>query len=365
MFRKNSLFAALAMCIVCMTYAQSPFKGYENMFTPPLSYVAGYAKQAPVIDGKLDDEAWAKAEWTSYFQDIEGNLKPKPYYDTRAKMLWDDKYLYVAAELKDPHVWATLTKRDEIVFFDNDFEIFINPSNNTHSYFEVEINALNNIFDLFLAKPYRNGGSALFSWDAPGMLHAVDIKGTLNNPNDTDEGWTVEFAIPFSAISMGNHVNVPKDGEIWRINYSRVQWDTDIVDGKYVKRKDANGKGLPENNWVWSAQGMIDMHRPERWGYLQFSKNEVGTKLPSFELPYTEKQKQYLWLVYYKQKDFMNKHKRYASSLKELGLDTLVINIDKKLNKLAMTSTPNQFRVGISDDSGKKVSVNDEGLIMK
>ena len=31
----------------------------------------------------------------------------------------------------------------------------------------------------------------------------------------------------------------PRDGEQWRINFSRVEWHTDIVDGRYVKRRTA------------------------------------------------------------------------------------------------------------------------------
>ena len=345
-------------------HAQSSFKDYQNLFEPPLSYVVGYASSAPIIDGDINDDIWKKAEWTTLFLNIEGKTKPKPYYQTRAKMLWDKDYLYIAAELEEPHVWATLSQRDEIVFHDNDFEIFIDPSNTTHQYFEIEINALNNIFDLFLSKPYRNRGSALFSWNTPGMKHAVKIDGSLNNPNDIDKGWSVEFAIPFSALSIGNHTHIPKDGDIWRLNFSRVQWQTDIVNGKYVKKKDSKGKLLPEHNWVWSPQGVIDMHRPERWGYLQFSEKDVGTGLPIFERPYSELQRQYLWLIYYKQNSFKSKNKHYASSLQELGIkDT--IDIDNIQNKLTMHASKAQFTASIKDVSDNTITINEEGLIMK
>ncbi|MDU1890713.1 MAG: carbohydrate-binding family 9-like protein [Dysgonomonas sp.] len=341
--------------------SQSPFQKYSNLFTPPLSYVVPYTDIAPEIDGDINEDAWQKATWTGYFQDIEGDLKPKPYYQTRAKMLWDDNYLYIAAELKDPHVWGTLTKRDQIIFYDNDFEVFLDPYNTTHSYFEIEINALNNIFDLFLTKPYRNGGVPLFSWDTAGMLHAVKVHGTLNNPHDIDEGWTIEMAIPYRALSLSNHINVPEDKEIWRINFSRVQWDTDIEDGQYVKRRDADGDVLPENNWVWSPQGIVDMHRPERWGYLQFSKSGKDV----FVLPYSEKQKQYLWLAYYMQKDFLRKNNRYATTLNELGLDKLNITIDSKINKLSIASTNSRFDIKIKDEDDKWESINEDGLILK
>ncbi|MCH2149882.1 MAG: hypothetical protein MK095_10670, partial [Phycisphaerales bacterium] len=55
----------------------------------PRAYVAGQAAVPPVIDGRLDDPAWAEAPWTDDFIDIEGDVKPVPRFRTRAKMLWD------------------------------------------------------------------------------------------------------------------------------------------------------------------------------------------------------------------------------------------------------------------------------------
>jgi hypothetical protein len=361
MFYIKYILLWFSLLVSAIGFAQSAFDDYRNLFTTPQHYVIPYTDVPPVIDGNINDMTWEKAAWTSYFQDIEDNAKSKPYYDTRVKMLWDDSCLYIAAELKDAHVWATLTNRDDIVFYDNDFEIFINPLNTVHNYFEIEVNAFNTIFDLFMSKPYRNGGSALYSWDSQGMRHAVQIRGTINNPDDTDEGWTVELAIPFRALTMGNRVNVPKEGNLWRINFSRVQWKTEVVDGKYVKCEDSERRVLPENNWVWSPQGIIDMHRPERWGFLLFAKS-YGDKRPKYELPYIEKQKQYLWFVYYKQQDYRSKQNRFAASLTELGLDGL-INIDGRENKLDLSTTPHRFEIMIKDDSGKVIYVNEEGRV--
>jgi hypothetical protein len=68
------------------------------------------------------------APWTDLFVDIQGSLKPEPYHKTRVKMLWDDEYMYFFADMEEPHLWATLTERDAVVYFDNDFEIFIDPT---------------------------------------------------------------------------------------------------------------------------------------------------------------------------------------------------------------------------------------------
>src|ERR1700744_352941 len=172
----------------------------------PLHYVVPRTDVPPRIDGALGDLAWQRAAWTEFFTDIEGDIRPAPLYHTRVKMLWDEHYLYIGAELEEPQVWGNVAHHDEVVFHDNDFEVFVNPDNNAKHYFEIEINALATIFDLFLPEPYRYGGSPLIAWDVDGLKKAVHINGTLNHPGDTDQGWTVELAIPIAAISTGNGV---------------------------------------------------------------------------------------------------------------------------------------------------------------
>ncbi|WP_321438041.1 carbohydrate-binding family 9-like protein [uncultured Bacteroides sp.] len=352
------LFFGTASC-----WAQPSFRGLENLFTSPESYVVRHTSVKPVIDGNITDAVWQNASWSNFFRDIEGKSKPDPYYKTRVKMLWDDNYIYFAADIEDNHVWANLRNHDEVVYNDNDFEIFIDPDNNTHQYFEVEVNALNTIFDLFLSKPYRNNSHELVGWNAEGMRTAVKIHGTLNNPKDKDKGWTVEIAIPIKALTIGGNVVIPEEGTLWRINFSRVEWNTDIINGKYVKKKSPEGKVLPENNWVWSPPGLINMHYPERWGYLLFTAKQDPNQLPDFKLPYAEKQKQYLWLVYYRQKEYMDKHKRYASTLEELNINPVTFELDNVENSLVMEATAHQFNAAISSQNNKTWSINDEGLI--
>lgn len=342
--------------------AQSPFKGLENLFTVPANYVVKHTATAPVIDGDINDNIWQQATWTSDFVDIEGDLKPKPPLQTNVKLLWDDSCLYVAARLNDPQVWATLKEHDRIIFKDNDFELFIDPANTTQNYYEIEVNAFNAIFDLFLPKPYRDMGSPVSGWDAHNFRSAIKVLGTLNDPSDTDKGWTVEMAIPFKAIAMSQYRFAPKSGSIWRINFSRVQYDTKIDNGHNVKLKNEQGGDLPEHNWVWSAQGVVNMHFPERWGYLQFSNGGADT---TFTMPYAEEQRKYLWLVYYRQKMWFNEHHEYASSLKKLGLKKSY-NILNKPNDLKLEATKTQFAAFITIKDGQETyTINQDGFAEK
>ena len=240
----------------------------------PLSYQCYRAPRAPRLDGSLDDAAWRAAPWSPAFVDIEGAAKPAPRYRTRMKMLWDDRYLYVGAQLEEPDVWGTLTQRDAVIFHDNDFEMFIDPDGDALNYVELEINALNTVWDLFLAKPYRDGGHAEDAFDIAGLRTGVRVLGTLNRPGDADSGWTVTIAIPWRSLERASRTtSAPHPGRRWRVNYSRVEWRTTVADGAYQKVP-----GLREDNWVWSPQGVVDMHQPERWGYVEFSDTRADRR---------------------------------------------------------------------------------------
>ena len=105
--------------------------------------------------------------------------------------------------------------------------------------------------------------------------------GTLNDPSDEDRGWSVEMAIPWGdlvppstedpKLSVDKSGGPPKPGESWRVNFSRVDWPLEIVEGSYQKAVVQTRESRhPEDNWSWSPQGTINMHIPEMWGVVRF-----------------------------------------------------------------------------------------------
>jgi hypothetical protein len=327
-------------------------EGRVPPFVRPKGYVCCRASKPLVIDGKLDDEAWRAVPWTDDFVDIEGAAKPRPRFRTRVKMLWDDNYFYIGAELEESHVWATLTQHDAVIFDDNDFEVFIDPNGDNHEYYEFEINALNTGWDLFLTKPYKDGGKAMNSWEIPGLKTAVHVNGALNDPSDTDAGWSVELAFPWKVLGEAAGMpSPPNDGDQWRVNFSRVEWQTNIVAGKYVKVKEKK-----EDNWVWSPQGVIDMHRPETWGYVQFSTAKPGDA--KFRPDPSGYAKHLLHTVYYAQRTYHENNKRYATRLAELGLDGL--KHESLAGPIRMQTTEGMYQVTapVKSPEGKVHFVN-------
>lgn len=255
---------------------ESPIEiNVQSDIVVPKHYIITKTNEQILIDGIANETGWQSALFSDSFIDIEGVQRPK--YDTKIKMLWDENYLYVFTRMAEPHIWGNLSQRDTIIYFNNDFEVFIAPSGTTRNYGEIEINALGTVWDLLLDKPYRDGGKAITHWNLDDLKSAVHIEGSLNDHSDIDTYWTVEMAIPMKAlIELKNKPRVlPTEGEQWRINFSRVEWDYDIVDGAYQRKKGKDNNFQRENNWVWSNQKVINMHQPEKWGVLQFTNEPV------------------------------------------------------------------------------------------
>jgi hypothetical protein len=105
----------------------------------------------------------------------------------------------------------------------------------------------------------------------------------------------------------------PRPRDLWRINFSRVQWDTDRVDGKYRRIE-----GRREHNWVWSPQGAINMHMPEHWGYLEFSDQTLGDGRWSGDE--SGPAKELLRRIYVAQHEYQKRSGGFATSLREMAL---------------------------------------------
>lgn len=280
----------------------------------PKHYICRRASEKLVLDGCVDKSFWAAAEWTEGFVDIEGDLRPKPAKQTRVKMLWDDDYLYFAAELIEDQIWATLTERDSVIFYDNDFEIFIDPDGDSHHYYEFEINALNTVWDLLLIKPYRDGGPPVNGWDISGLKTAVHIDGELNQPGAINRKWSIEVAMPWTSLrECAAETRRPAVGEFWRINFSRVEWRVEEREGEYCKVINPDtGRPYPEDNWVWSPMGLINMHYPELWGYVVFAERD---EVEVFDLPPDENTKWELRKLYYRERNYFVSHGAFTTDV--------------------------------------------------
>ena len=214
-----------------------------------------------------------------------------------------------------------------------------------------------------LIKPYRDGGPAIHGWDIAGLRVGVDVRGTLNRPGDRDDGWTVEIAMPWKILreAAPDH-RAPKPGDRWRINFSRVEWDVDPAEGRYTKRlKPGTKDPLPENNWVWSPQGAVNMHMPERWGYVQFSGKPAGSGTDSFIDDPNERVKWALRRLYYRQRGLHAAKGAYAATLDSLNVaDIRVEGLDFRP---VIQTTTSLYEISATGFDGVVVHINQDGRV--
>lgn len=257
-----------------------------------IAHYTAYRVDSPlVIDGHLTKEAWLKAPRSPRFADLIHDTKA--IHDTRAAVLWDDDYLYVAYWIEEPFVQAKFTERDSLIYEDNDVELFIAGQD---GYYEFEINAFNTIYEVFFlwedtyeAKGYnslaefnrnakgveafdgvgfkhpRGKRIGFWNWDYPKLKTAVQIDGTLNDNSDRDRGWTVELALPWQGLKhlADGRSLPPQEGDTWRMDFSRFN--------QYKEAAPAKDSG----GWAWSSHGVWDSHIPECFPFIHFSEELV------------------------------------------------------------------------------------------
>lgn len=318
----------------------------------PAGYVCVRATAPIAVDGSLGDPAWRAAPWSGDFGDMATGVAPAPSLQTRMKLLWDDQYLYVAAEIAGPDLWAEMTKHDSPLYQENAFEFFIDPDGDNHEYYEFEINARNTTWDLFLPRPYRDGGQGISDWEIVGLQSAVRLDGTLNDPADVDKGWTIEIAVPWFALGEQAHRPVPPHpGDQWRMNFTRVETPLRREGGTYRKID-----RQPSRVFSWARQYVMDIHRPETWGYVQF---ETASRpfVPDPSWP----ARRWLRSAYDAQREYQKIHGRWAVTRADLGLPSAS---DAGLRNARIETTRDLFEACVQTDQGEWC-VRQDSLIWK
>jgi hypothetical protein len=261
-----------------------------------IDYQAKKIDAAIIIDGDVGKEVWKNASWSKRFVDMvtgEAGM-----YNTKTAILWNDTHLYIAFLAEEPFVEAQLTERDSIIFLENDLELFIDGGD---CYYELEINALNTLYEVFFIwkDAYKKGGKfdipafdvhqsqaytfggdydrtgasfwkgthprgvrwAFTNFDMEGLQTAVKIDGSLNDHSDIDKGWSLEIGIPWTSLSLlANGRNLPPQNlDVWNMFLGRFQ--KLMVHGKEIQ---------PHPATALNSHDVYDTHLPEKWSKVQF-----------------------------------------------------------------------------------------------
>jgi hypothetical protein len=225
-WRGLSLAAWCALSIAPAAGAQAPTQKQaidspvsENDLVTP-SAVCRWAVEPPVLDGKLDDPCWKRALVIDRFASF-WMKPPAARKGTLAYLVWDEDALYYAGSMTDAELRSFGTKRNDHLWNGDVFEMFLKPSAERPEYYEFQANPLGVVFEA--AFPRRGHDFGNFA-NAPvlGNKAFVALKGTLDQPGDRDEAWSVEGRIPWSAFAPTG--GKPKPGAEWLFAICRYDY---------------------------------------------------------------------------------------------------------------------------------------------
>jgi hypothetical protein len=196
---------------------------------PPITReaVCRRVEAPPVLDGKLDDPAWAAAradEINRYSAFWAGEDRGE---GTRSWLVWDDDALYFAATMTDAELRAFGTERNDRLWLGDVFELFFKPSEDDPRYYEFQVNPRSVILEL--AFPRRGYSFEELAARPPMGFEAVAVvDGTLDQPGDTDRSWSVEGRIPWSLFEAAG--GRPSIGDSWRFALCRYDYGPEGTD---------------------------------------------------------------------------------------------------------------------------------------
>jgi D-mannonate dehydratase len=106
------------------------------------------------------------------------------------------------------------------------------------------------------------------------------------------------------------------------------------------------------------------MHRPETWGFIQFSDRKAGSGNENFLTSEDEQLKWALRQIYYAQQQWKKQHQKYSNNLSELNYPKIPIKGYVFNPQLQCTQT--LFEVTTKSIDGKyNWHISQDGLIWK
>ncbi|WP_339659512.1 DUF5916 domain-containing protein [uncultured Polaribacter sp.] len=161
--------------------------------------------KVPVIDGYVSDEAWNEIVWSTDFTEKTPDEGTDPAYQTKFKVLYDDKYLYIALRAFDDEpelIQQRLSRRDG--FAGDRINVIIDSYHDKRTAFVFTTTAAGVKGEEIAT---QNGDDWDASWNP---IWYTDAKVD-------DQGWTAEMKIPFSQLRFGKAKE-----QIWGFNINRT-----------------------------------------------------------------------------------------------------------------------------------------------
>ncbi|MFP6672807.1 MAG: PQQ-dependent sugar dehydrogenase [Pirellulaceae bacterium] len=206
------------------------------------------------IDGQASDAAWQKAQLIEgFYLPWLKDQAPLARAATRARLLWDRDNLYFFADLEDQDLFADIRQHDGKTWNNDVFELFFKPAANRPGYYEFHVSAAGTMMDMFVPRREKGFFERHVKEIAFHLQSKVSLRGTLNQRQDKDQGWSVEGKIPWTdMLSTGGR---PAVDEQWQFSLCRYDYS--------LNEKE------PELSTT-APLSQRDFHRHEDYSPLQF-----------------------------------------------------------------------------------------------
>jgi hypothetical protein len=162
-----------------------------------------WTQTPPTIDGDLSDEIWQRATLVDDFTQVTPVQGAEPSQRTVVRILSDSENLYFAVRCYDTEVdqiVANRMGRDDFLFYDDRFQIALDPFHDRLNGYSFEVNPLGARRDVLI-----EGKAFSLDWDTIWSAKTqIDAKG-----------WSAEIRIPYQSL------NYDPNGDTWGINFSR------------------------------------------------------------------------------------------------------------------------------------------------
>jgi hypothetical protein len=194
----------LTACICLLVAAASPALGQTQIDEADKSFRAVRTTTAPIIDGRLDEEAWTLAEVVEDLHQISPQEYDEPSQRTQVFVLFDEDNLYIAAKLWDTEpdrITAQILRQGSDIRNDDNFGVILDPFHDRRSGYRFQVNANGVRAEAIFQNVTQTQSNWQGIWQAEARI--------------VEDGWTVEMAIPYKTLSF-NPAN-----DTWGINFSR------------------------------------------------------------------------------------------------------------------------------------------------
>ncbi len=203
------------------------------------------------ITGSGDNAAWDKTAWQLFTKIDSGGIN----YNSRSKMLYSEKGIYLLFAGDDERISTKDYKDDDDIYEGDVFEFFLQTEPAKHTYFEYEINQLDKQLVLILSGLGSN--VAWSPWRYEYNLHPliqkkVALSRGIQKPGAVIGPWTAEIFFPYEILGFLPGMP-PKNGMVWRANFCRIDYDS----GKMIQ-------------WTWSKKIKSSFHELENFGFILF-----------------------------------------------------------------------------------------------